>query len=167
MVIGHHLSDPPDLSGIPVALQPLLQRALAKSPEDRYASAKEMAEALRSLRSPAPAARIEPVSVSFAGVTKTVLSAIAPPPLTKQQLSEALLLALYDLGAYGHNDVPIDAFTQDQAATLAVEETEIREGLRYLEAKGWFEYTTVQPTGQLTREGLAAAEAMRRAQPRY
>ena len=50
-----HLNDPPPLDGAPAArlpraLRPVLRRALAKDPEDRHDSARELAEALRQAR---------------------------------------------------------------------------------------------------------------------
>jgi len=50
-----HLETPPPLDGpaasaIPPALRPVLRKALAKDPAARYASAREMAEALRAAR---------------------------------------------------------------------------------------------------------------------
>jgi serine/threonine-protein kinase len=50
-IVAKHLTEPPDFSGagttpVPARLRPLLARALAKSPEDRPASAAELAESL-------------------------------------------------------------------------------------------------------------------------
>jgi serine/threonine protein kinase len=52
-----HINDPPPLDGppavgIPPDLKPVLRRCLAKEPAERYASARETAEALRDARSP-------------------------------------------------------------------------------------------------------------------
>jgi predicted Ser/Thr protein kinase len=52
-----HLNEAPPLegapaAGLPAALRPVLRRALAKDPERRHASAREMAEALRQVREP-------------------------------------------------------------------------------------------------------------------
>jgi hypothetical protein len=52
-----HINDPPPLDGppavgIPPDLKPVLRRCLAKDPAERYASARETAEALRDARSP-------------------------------------------------------------------------------------------------------------------
>jgi serine/threonine-protein kinase len=54
-VMVKHLQSPPPLDGpeasrIPSALLPVLQRALAKEPADRYASCREMVAALRAAR---------------------------------------------------------------------------------------------------------------------
>jgi serine/threonine-protein kinase len=55
-----HIHDPPPLDGgiaerIPPGVRPILRRALSKDPRDRYASARELAEALRRTRSGGPA----------------------------------------------------------------------------------------------------------------
>jgi len=52
-----HINDPPPLDGPPAAkippdLTPVLRRCLAKEPAERYASARETAEAFRDARSP-------------------------------------------------------------------------------------------------------------------
>lgn len=57
-----HLETPPPLDGpaaaaIPVSLRPVLRKALAKDPADRYASAREMADALRAACGAPPGAR--------------------------------------------------------------------------------------------------------------
>jgi serine/threonine protein kinase len=56
-----HVQDPPPLDGtaaarLPPALVPVLRRALAKEPGDRFASATEMAHALEAARAGTPAA---------------------------------------------------------------------------------------------------------------
>jgi len=56
-----HLETPPPLEGpaassIPLSARPVLRKALAKNPPERYASAREMADALRAAGAP-PAAR--------------------------------------------------------------------------------------------------------------
>jgi hypothetical protein len=55
--IFKHINDPPPLDGPPAArlppdLKPVLRRALAKDPDDRHRSAKDLAEALRLAQSP-------------------------------------------------------------------------------------------------------------------
>ena len=62
-----HLNDPPPLEGpmaasLPSALCPVLRKALAKDPANRYASAADFAEALRNARS--PSRRQQPVSTA-------------------------------------------------------------------------------------------------------
>jgi len=52
-----HINDAPPLEGpeaaaLPLGVRDVLRRALAKSPADRYGSAREMGEALRAARSP-------------------------------------------------------------------------------------------------------------------
>ncbi len=60
-----HLNDPPPLDGaaaarIPAPMRPVLRRALAKDPKDRYGSAREMAQAFTRARS--PGARQQPLA---------------------------------------------------------------------------------------------------------
>jgi len=60
-----HIHDPPPLdgppaAGIPLEARPVLRRALAKDPPDRFQSAGEFAEALRDARS--PSRRQQPVA---------------------------------------------------------------------------------------------------------
>jgi len=57
-----HLETPPPLDGpaaaaIPPAVRPVLRKALAKDPTDRYSSAREMAEALRAAAVPSAGMR--------------------------------------------------------------------------------------------------------------
>ncbi len=55
-----HLQAPPPLEAAPARLRPVLARALAKDPVERYADGAEMAEALRAVRegrAPAPTPR--------------------------------------------------------------------------------------------------------------
>jgi serine/threonine-protein kinase len=64
-----HLNDPPPLEGpgapaIPASLVPVLRRALAKSPEDRFAAARDLAAALEAARAGSPAPD-EPVTAGF------------------------------------------------------------------------------------------------------
>jgi serine/threonine protein kinase len=70
-----HLQTPPPLDGeaaatIPKAAVPLLAKALAKAPGDRFVSAKEMGEALRAARSnQSPADRTESVDPTLSDRT--------------------------------------------------------------------------------------------------
>jgi hypothetical protein len=48
-ILMRHLSDRPDLSGIPAPFAAVIAKALAKDPADRYADASAMADALRQL----------------------------------------------------------------------------------------------------------------------
>ncbi|PYQ02213.1 MAG: hypothetical protein DMF82_16700 [Acidobacteria bacterium] len=62
-----HLETPPPLEGpaaaaIPASLRPVLRKALAKDPADRYAGAREMADALRAARGAPPGATALPAA---------------------------------------------------------------------------------------------------------
>src|SRR5690606_30989562 len=60
--------DPPSLRliapDVPAALDPILQKALAKEPEDRYQSAQEMANAITEVRSKLAGARSASLSLA-------------------------------------------------------------------------------------------------------
>jgi serine/threonine-protein kinase len=83
-----HLETPPPLDGpaaaaIPAPLRPVLRKALAKDPAARYASAQEMADALRAARGSArgPRAGLPPASSkrrgSVAGVAVAAVVTVA------------------------------------------------------------------------------------------
>ncbi len=94
--LAKHLSEPPPLYGVAAArlpdpLLPVLQRALAKRPEDRYASCAEMGRALADGRAALGAASLDAPGPSLGGASPerptrtTVLPrprpATPPPPL--------------------------------------------------------------------------------------
>jgi serine/threonine-protein kinase len=56
MTLLRHIQEPPptDHPRIPPALQPILRKALAKDPDQRYQTAAEVAQALRAAREPSP-----------------------------------------------------------------------------------------------------------------
>ena len=77
-----HLNDPPPLEGpqahgIPPSLKPVLRRCLAKDPADRYATARDVGEALREARQ--PSRRQQPVATEVLRAP-TLPRAIAPVP---------------------------------------------------------------------------------------
>jgi len=78
-----HISEPPPLDGpaaarLPEGLKPVLRRALAKDRGERYASARELAEALRQARS--PSRRQQPVPTA----------ALEAPTLARPQAAPAV-----------------------------------------------------------------------------
>lgn len=86
------MGDPEPVSrlapGVPAAIDAVLERALARSPDSRYASAAELAEALASAIPPAPARDVAAVVERFAGEDlrarreqiKAALDALERPP---------------------------------------------------------------------------------------
>ena len=75
-----HLNDPPPLegpqaAGIPASLKPVLRRCLAKDPADRYATAREVGDALREARH--PSRRQQPMATEVMGAP-TLPRAIPP-----------------------------------------------------------------------------------------
>ena len=80
-----HINDPPPLDGpgrLPVALRPVLHKALAKDPDDRYATARALTDALQEAR----AKRIE----QRPAPTEAMRRAPAPPPPTRSGLGSRL-----------------------------------------------------------------------------
>ena len=87
-----HIQEPPPLDTVaarlPAPLLPVLRKALEKSPETRYGSAREVADALRRARGqsapPTPPPRLAPVTASDARAVpaRTALVAAAPPRAT-------------------------------------------------------------------------------------
>ncbi len=90
-----HIHEPPPLRtpeavSLPTGVVPVLEKALAKSPDDRYASATAMIEALREARTQA-AIGVPPSThpvlslvkgVAGAGTTDTVVQTLVPPSPT-------------------------------------------------------------------------------------
>src|SRR3954471_16055634 len=68
-ILMKHLTSTPDLSALPFEFVPIVSKALAKNPAQRYASLAEMAQAVEALNAPAPQS-------TAARQTPTV-----PPPL--------------------------------------------------------------------------------------
>ena len=100
-----HLNDPPPLDGpgaerLPKALKPVLNRMLAKDPADRYATAREVAEALSRARH--PSARQLPVStdalraptLTQATVADTGPTAPVPPGRVRARTLQPWLLVV-------------------------------------------------------------------------
>jgi len=85
-VILQHITEPPPLEGpdaadLPGALRPLLARALAKDPNARFASAREMGDALRAAALPDQPTLLERTAVlPRPASTRTVPAAPAPRP---------------------------------------------------------------------------------------
>src|SRR5438270_1447649 len=56
-ILMKHLTKAPDVSGLPFEYVPIVAKALAKNPAQRYPSMAEMAQAIEALHAPAPAAK--------------------------------------------------------------------------------------------------------------
>jgi hypothetical protein len=79
-ILMKHLTQPPDLAKVPAEYAPILARALAKDPAQRFGSMAEMARAVESLGPAAAAAPVAPI----------VLTAAAPARLAVEGLPSAL-----------------------------------------------------------------------------
>ena len=90
-ILMRHLSDRPDLNGIPEPFAPIIAKALAKDPQDRYQDANEMADALRQIADvSASIASFDPATLNDlprqskapdADVTVTTPPRVPPPPV--------------------------------------------------------------------------------------
>ncbi|HEU0106176.1 MAG TPA: serine/threonine-protein kinase [Vicinamibacteria bacterium] len=88
--------DPPDAETIPVPVRPVLRRCLAKSPDDRFPSAREVADALRGARSPSRRQQPVPTSALQAPTVEspTLATAPAPPPVARRSRLQPWLLVV-------------------------------------------------------------------------
>jgi hypothetical protein len=75
-VLLKHLTDPPDLSKVPNEYVPILQKALAKNPDHRYASMAEFARAVEAVGQK----KAEPASLSMTGPVPVPAAPRRQPP---------------------------------------------------------------------------------------
>jgi hypothetical protein len=83
-ILMKHLTSPPDLSKLPSVFAPIVAKALAKNPAQRYASMAEMSKAVEGLRgmTRSDSARKEPAPASAPALPTPVrIPAPAPPPV--------------------------------------------------------------------------------------
>jgi len=88
--------DPPDAETIPVPVRSVLRRCLAKSPDDRFPSAREVADALRGARSPSRRQQPVPTSALEAPTLEspTLSAPPAPPPVARRSGLQPWLLVV-------------------------------------------------------------------------
>jgi serine/threonine protein kinase len=79
-ILIKHLTSTPDLSMLPFEFVPIVSKALAKNPAQRYASMAEMAQAVEALNAPAPQQQ-PPIARP---------APIAPPPLPHRRPPDAV-----------------------------------------------------------------------------
>ena len=108
-----HLETAPPLEGpaaaaIPLSARPVLRKALAKDPAERYASAREMADALRAASAPPDARSAAPAALSSA------------PRRSRLALAVVALLAIGILGVlYRERGGPLGSPEETGAAVSA------------------------------------------------
>jgi hypothetical protein len=89
-ILMKHLTNTPDLSGLPFEFVPIVAKALAKNPSARFATMAEMVQAVEALNAPLPAAlpvaRAAPIPAARAAVRPVAeLPSVLPaPPLSKR-----------------------------------------------------------------------------------
>jgi hypothetical protein len=88
-ILMKHLTSVPDLTGLPFEFVPIVSKALAKNPAQRYASMAEMVQAVEALNAPPPLPAVKPVREAVAPAPKprhqppdAVPSVIPVPPLS-------------------------------------------------------------------------------------
>ena len=146
-VLWSHIKDPvPELPQALAGWQPIVSGLLAKSPEDRYGSAGELAEALGSDGPPhapaqAPATRAAPVRrrvepTKRAGQSGTRLLEVAKPPRTTVAALVGGMLALavvgigYLLLRVPHGSLTLELEPPGARVTLPDVEPRYRPGMR-------------------------------------
>src|SRR4051812_17793367 len=78
-ILMKHLTSTPDLSALPFEFVPIVSKALAKNPAQRYASLAEMAQAVEALNAPAPVVHLPPRESRGAKYPQV------PPPLPQRR----------------------------------------------------------------------------------
>src|SRR5262245_17043859 len=88
-ILMKHLTSTPDLSALAFEFVPIVSKALAKNPAQRYATMAEMAQAVEALNAPPPRPQPRPASPAPAPlpVARPALAAPAPPALPVSQVS--------------------------------------------------------------------------------
>jgi hypothetical protein len=104
-ILARHQFDPPEMARVPEPFVPVLRKALAKDPEQRYASLSELGRAVEAAGLPPPAATALPMETSAA---QPPIAAVTPPfqptpPRQRQSFTElfwslALVLPLAFIG---------------------------------------------------------------------
>jgi len=101
-ILMKHLTSPPDLTKVPAACVPILERALAKNPAQRYRAMTEMSKDVAAIGTvnagktltarPAPVAQLAP-SLAPVDVVPVVQPVVVPVRTTLVELSSSLILA--------------------------------------------------------------------------
>jgi hypothetical protein len=82
-ILMKHLTCTPDLSTLPFEFVPIVSKALAKNPAQRYASLAEMNQAVETLNAPPPVTPIPPRAENARGP-------VVPPPLPHRRPPDAV-----------------------------------------------------------------------------
>lgn len=103
-ILMKHLTTPPDLTKVPTAYLPVLEKALAKNPVHRYASMAEFALAVESAGVTAPRRRDEPAPKPAAAAGEEPILNALPAVSSVGQMGEltgSLALAAVLAGLFG------------------------------------------------------------------
>jgi hypothetical protein len=91
-ILMKHLTSPPDLSKLPVAYAPVVGKALAKNPSQRFVSMAEMVKAVENVGGPAQPA---PARVAVATPVPPVAPALSTPVRVPAPAHESVATATY------------------------------------------------------------------------
>jgi hypothetical protein len=152
-VIAQHLKslpplDTPQAASTPAGLKALIARCLAKMPDQRYATASELAAALKGLDA-SPATTVT--------LARSGRSTVADAQM-RRSLRRSVLIALYEAEAFGAKYVIVDEIATAEARRLGAPDQEGIAAFQYFVERRWAEYKGSGPTGRLTVDGIDEAE---------
>ena len=82
-ILLKHLSGQPDVSVLPAAVQPVVKRALSKSPDDRYSSVDEFVQSLRAALEGQPLPEVNPPPIPDQTAQASTTTTVPKPPPRK------------------------------------------------------------------------------------
>jgi hypothetical protein len=152
-IIAQHLGSPPPLDtpqavGIPAALRTVIARCMAKSPDQRYATASELAAVLKGL---------DTTTTTTATLPSPGRSIVADAQI-RRALRTNILVAMYEAQAFGANYVVGHEIATLEARRVGAADEEARIAQEYLVERKWVEYKAGGPEARLTVDGVDEAE---------